>query len=107
FHTAAHQAAAHGIKIGAPEIDVATLMKKKDQVVSTLVRGVSTLVSKRGAKTFHGTGRLVDSTTVEISAEGKKETIKAKNIVIATGSAPVELPFLPYDGETVVHSTHA
>lgn len=106
FHFAAHQAAAHGIKVGKPEIDVGTLMKKKDQVVSNLVKGVATLVSKRGAKVFHGTGRVLDSTTVEVSGEGKKETIKAKNIVIATGSAPVELPFLPYDGETVVHSTH-
>lgn len=100
-------AAAHGLKIGNPEVDVAVLQKKTETVVSNLVRGVSMLVDKRGVKVFQGIGRLVNGTTVEISTGNEKKTIQTKSIVIATGSTPVELPFLPYDGETVVHSTHA
>jgi dihydrolipoamide dehydrogenase len=107
LHFAAHQAAAHGIKIDRVQVDLPTLMQKKDQVVSTLVRGVSTLVSKRGAKVFQGMGRLVDASTVEVSGGKETVTLKARNIVLATGSSPAELPFLPYDGEVVVHSDHA
>src|SRR5690625_1504031 len=106
IHFARNGAAAHGLKIEKPEVDISTLRKKTETVVSNLVRGVSMLVDKRGVKVFEGTGRLVNGTTIEISGKDKK-TITAKSIVIATGSAPVELPFLPYDGKTIVHSTHA
>lgn len=107
LHFAEHAAAAHGIKIPKVEVDLAALMKKKDQVVKTLVQGVSTLVTKKGAKVIQGSARLLDRSTVEVSSEGKTQTIQARNIVLATGSAPAELPFLPYDGKTIVHSDHA
>lgn len=107
LHFATHGAAAHGVKIAKVELDLPSLMKKKDQVVAALVGGVSTLVTKKGAKVIQGTARLVDRSTIEISHHDKTERIGARNIVLATGSAPAQLPFLPYDGKLVVHSDHA
>jgi dihydrolipoamide dehydrogenase len=106
-HFARHGSAALGLKLEKISVDLSAMMQKKDQTVATLVGGVATLVKKRGVKTFHGTGRLLDASTVEVSGGEKKELLKTRHIVLATGSAPVELPFLPYDGKNVVHSTHA
>ncbi len=106
-HFARHNAAANGLKLEKISVDLPAMMKRKDQVVSNLVKGVSTLVQKKGAKVFEGTGRLLDASTIEVTNGKKSQTLKSHHIVIATGSAPVELPFLPYDGKTVVHSTHA
>ncbi len=96
----------HGLKAKSLEVDVPALMKKKDAVVSNLVKGVSTLVSKKGVTVFNGTGRIKDSNTVEIEgADGG--TIRTANIVLATGSAVAELPSLQIDGKTIVSSDHA
>jgi dihydrolipoamide dehydrogenase len=107
LHFARHGAAGLGIKLDQVEVDLPTMMKKKDQTVATLVGGVSTLVTKKGAKVFYGAGRLIDATTVEVAGKEATHTLKARHIVLATGSAPAALPFLPFDGENVVHSTHA
>lgn len=106
-HFARHDAANIGLKLDKVSVDLSAMMKKKDKTVATLVGGVSTLVSKKGVTVFHGAGKLLDVCTVEVSGERKREILKARHIVVATGSVPAELPFLPFDGEVVVHSTHA
>lgn len=106
-HFARHGAAPLGLKLEKTSVDLPAMMKKKDETVSALVGGVGMLVKKKGAKIFQGTGRLKDSSTVEVVGAKKTETLKARHIVLATGSAPAELPFLPFDGKTVVHSTDA
>ena len=81
-------------------------MKKKDGVVNQLGKGVRALVTKKGVTCLEGTARIVGSGSIEI-AEGKSAgSYSAKEIIIATGSKPVELPFLPYDGQQIVHSDH-
>lgn len=107
FHFARHGAANLGIKLDQVTVDLPAMMQKKDKTVATLVGGVSTLVTKKGATVFHGAGRLIDATTVEVTGEKKIITLKTRHVVLATGSAPAALPFLPFDGKTVVHSTHA
>ncbi len=107
YHQTLHAAASHGIKTGKTSLDLPAMMKKKDEVVGTLVKGVKTLVSKKGVTVFHGNAAFADASSVEIEADGKKQTVSGKNIVIATGSSPVELPFLKFDGKTVVNSDHA
>lgn len=107
-HFAQHSAASHGLKLQKPGVDLPVMMERKDKVVSNLVRGVAMLVQKRGVTVVEGTARLVDGTTIEVSSDKKKaRRITGNAIVLATGSIPVELPFLPFDGKTVVHSTHA
>lgn len=108
YHFAGESAARHGIKIEKSSLDLDALMKNKARVVSTLVKGVDGLVRKKGVTVFSGTGKLKDAGTVEVSADtGKSETVGARNIVIATGSAPATLPSLPFDGKRIVHSDHA
>ncbi len=106
FHFLQEKGAEHGIKTGSVKIDVPALMKKKDAVVSNLVKGVGTLVSKKGVTVFNGSGRLNDTHTVEVDGD-KKTTLTAKNIILATGSAVIEIPSLKIDGKTIVTSDHA
>jgi dihydrolipoamide dehydrogenase len=108
FAFARHHAAEHGIKLGSVEIDLPALLKKKDAVVTKLVGGVAQLAKARKISVLSGTASFVSANTLSIAGvSGQPTTVTAKNIVIATGSAPVELPFMKFDGTTVVSSDHA
>ncbi|MEM9161293.1 MAG: FAD-dependent oxidoreductase, partial [Verrucomicrobiota bacterium] len=100
FQHATKHAKADGIEIESVSLNLDTVMKKKNKVVAQLTGGVDMLVKKRGITRFEGHGTLLGDSKIAI---GETE-ISAKHIVLATGSAPVELPFLPFDGETVVSS---
>lgn len=106
FHAARH-GAHHGIAGAQVELDLVAMMKRKDKVVEQLGKGVQTLLQQRKITVFHGHGRLAGNQEVEITDESGKQAISAPNIVIATGSQPVELPFLPFNGKTVVSSNEA
>lgn len=95
----------HGIG-GSIELDLEALMKNKDSVVEKLVGGVGQLVKARKIKVFQGTASFASKDTVVVEGEEKTE-LKGRNFVIATGSKSVELPFLPFDGETVISSDEA
>ncbi|HWA10711.1 MAG TPA: dihydrolipoyl dehydrogenase [Opitutaceae bacterium] len=101
------RAADHGIRLGSVEVDLATLMKKKDAVVTKLVGGVAQLAKARKIAVLTGTASFVSANTIEVKGAQGATQVTAKNIVIATGSAPVELPFMKFDGRTVVSSDHA
>ncbi|MCX6955902.1 MAG: dihydrolipoyl dehydrogenase [Verrucomicrobia bacterium] len=100
---AKQHAAEHGVKLGSVELDLATLLKKKDAVVTKLVGGVAQLAKARKITVVTGAASFVSANTVAVG----DQQLTAKNIVIATGSAPVELPFMKFDGKTVVSSDHA
>ncbi|MDX2186987.1 MAG: dihydrolipoyl dehydrogenase [Opitutaceae bacterium] len=105
--TKAH-AADHGIKTGDVSIDVPAMMKKKDAVVTKLTGGVAALAKARKVTVLTGSATFVSASEIEVTdAKGTKQSVAAKNFVIATGSAPVELPFLKFDGESIVSSDHA
>ena len=93
----------HGIKLGAVEVDLKTFMKRKDDVVTKLVGGVSQLAKARKITVVTGNASFVSANTLSVG----EQKLTAKNIVIATGSAPVELPFMKFDGKTIVSSDHA
>jgi dihydrolipoamide dehydrogenase len=102
-------AAAHGLKFGSVEVDLPTLLKRKDEVVAKNVGGLALLAKARKVTVLTGEAKFVSPTEVEVGAVAPNgpQRVTAKNIVIATGSAPVELPFLKFDGTTVVSSDHA
>ena len=105
-------AAAHGIKLGSVEIDLPTMLKRKDEVVAKNTGGLTLLAKARKVAVLTGEASFTSATTVKVVAAvpGGDKTVTevtAKNIVIATGSAPVELPFMKFDGKTVVSSDHA
>ena len=106
YHELLHGAKKHGITAKEVSIDISALMKKKDGVVDKLGKGVRMLVEKRGIEILTGTAKLLGDGQVEVSGKEGIQTVTAKEIILATGSKPVELPFMPYDGERIVHSDH-
>jgi dihydrolipoamide dehydrogenase len=113
---AKNHAAEEGIKFGSVQVDIATLLKRKDDVVTKLVGGVSQLAKARKVTVVTGTASFASANTVSVAGvadPGKQgstsptTTLAAKSIVIATGSAPVELPFMKFDGKAIVSSDHA
>jgi dihydrolipoamide dehydrogenase len=100
-------AAAHGIKVGAVSADMGALLKRKDEVVSKLVGGVATLAKARKIAVLTGEATFTSPTALSVRGAGGTTEVASKNFVIATGSAPVELPFMKFDGKTVVSSDEA
>jgi len=96
-------AADHGIKIDGLSIDVPAMLKKKDGVVSKMTGGIAMLAKARKVTVITGEAKFTAANTLAVG----DQTLTAKNIVIATGSAPVELPFMKFDGETIISSTEA
>jgi dihydrolipoamide dehydrogenase len=97
-----------GIKVGKPSVDLAALLKYKDENVDSNVKGVAFLFKKNKIETFRGTGRIAASGKVEVKADdGKTQTLETKAIVIATGSDVAQLPGIAVDEARVVSSTGA
>ena len=88
-------------------MDVAAMMKRKDGVVSKMARGIDYLMNKNGIEHVSGSGRIVNAGEVEVTGGEATRTLKTKRILIATGSSVSGLPFLEFDGETVLSSDHA
>ncbi len=108
FHLAQHRFAKHGIKVGNLGLDLKAMHARKDTVVKELVDGVRFLFKKNGIAAVFGTGRVASPTSVVVKDnEGVETAVEAAHILLATGSAPINLPFLPFDGKVVVSSTEA
>jgi dihydrolipoamide dehydrogenase len=108
LHFAKERFAAHGIITGKIEVDLGTMMKRKGEVVGKLTGGVAYLMKKNKIEVVKGLGKPLDGNTVEVTGEdGTKKTLKTQNILLATGSVPVELPFLKFDGKRVISSDQA
>jgi dihydrolipoamide dehydrogenase len=106
FHFAKKNAAKHGIIIDKVTLDLAKMHSRKDGVVKQLTGGVEFLIKKNGITRIEGVAQITAAGKVTVTG-GKTEEIEAKNILIATGSVPSEIPHLPIDGTTVVTSTEA
>lgn len=101
-------AAEHGIQAAELTMDVAAMQARKDKVVQTLTGGVAGLFKKHKIELVSGQGRLLKDRRVEVrDADGGTSVLSAKQVVIATGSAPVALGAAPVDGEYIVDSTGA
>src|SRR3954471_5610001 len=100
--------AQHGVKLGNVELDLATMLKRKDDVVGQNTKGIEFLFKKNKITWAKGKGTLKKGNVVEVaSADGKTDSWKAKNVIIATGSVPIELPFLKFDEERILSNTGA
>ena len=108
YHNAAHTFETHGIEIENLKVNLAQMIKRKNEVVEQTTGGITFLMKKNKIDTFYGMGSFVDKNTVSIKkADGSEEKITSKNIIIATGSKPTELPFLKIDGKRIITSTEA
>jgi dihydrolipoamide dehydrogenase len=95
-----------GISVQSPKLEFGKTVAWKDGIVSRLNSGVAGLLKKAKVKYVQGWAKFRDGKTVEVETETGTQVIRAENVVIATGSAPVELPFLPFGGN-VISSTEA
>ena len=107
YHQAKHQFGVHGINAEGLSVDVATMMKRKDGVIRKMARGIDYLIKKNNIEHFIGTGSIINSSEVEVDQGAQKKRLKTKRILIATGSKVSDLPFLDYDGSTVLSSDNA
>jgi dihydrolipoamide dehydrogenase len=113
FHLAKEHLAEHGIKTGKLSLDLATMMARKDQVVEELTENVRKLLEGNNIKIYHGSARLAGEASVDILTEagsgnkGDPLRLSAKSIILATGSTPVQVPGLEFDGKGIVSSTEA
>ncbi len=108
YHNAAHRFSEHGINLTNLAVDMKQMIARKDDVISQNVAGIAFLFKKNKIDSFVGVGSFVDKNTVKIAGtEGKTEQITGKNIIIATGSKPTALPFLPVDKKRIITSTEA
>ena len=97
----------HGIKIGKLELDLNSMMKRKDDIVNKLTGGISGLFSANKVQSISGRGKVTSTNTVEVTkSDGSVENVESKNIIIATGSKPIEIPSAIF-GENIVDSTGA
>ena len=105
---AQQELARHGVHISAVTLDLATLLARKDRIVHELTQGIAFLFRKYGVDSYHGTARLNGGHQVLVQQpDGSTLMLQGRHILLATGSVPVELPFLPFDGQVVVSSTEA
>jgi dihydrolipoamide dehydrogenase len=108
FVFAKKEAAKHGIVLENVGLDLKTMLARKDKVVKTMNSGVKMLMKGNKITTFQGLGTITAPGRVAIKpAEGDSQEIETKNIMIATGSIPVELANMKFDGDVIVSSTEA
>ena len=107
FHEAQKQFGSHGISADRLSMDVSKMMKRKDDIVRKMARGIDYLMNKNGIERLAGMGRIVSANKVEVTSDGGSQKLNAKHILIATGSRVASLPFLEIDGETILSSDHA
>ena len=108
YEFAKQHAAEHGVVLSDVKLDLATMMKRKDDVVGKNTKGIEFLFKKNKVNWVRGKGTLKKGNVVDVSlTDGKTESYKAKNVIIATGSGPIELPFLKFDEKRVLSNIGA
>lgn len=107
FHEAKTRFPNHGIKLPSVELDLSAMLKRKNQVVLNLTKGVEGLLKKNKITRVHSHARIVGAGQVEVEGKDGKTILQAKHIIIATGSKPATLPGVELDRERVVTSTEA
>ncbi|MGE0826001.1 MAG: dihydrolipoyl dehydrogenase [Candidatus Binatia bacterium] len=108
FAQAREKFAHHGVVCSGVTLDLPAMMSRKEKVVAGLTKGIDGLFKKNKVTRLQGQARFRDARTVTITADdGTSQDVQARAIVIATGSEPIALPTLPFDGERIVSSTEA
>ena len=108
FHEAAHAFDVHGISVSDVKMDVPAMVARKDQIVKNLTQGVAGLFKHNGVTLVEGSGKLLANKQVEVTAaDGSVQVLEADNVIIASGSRPIEIPPAPLTEGVIVDSTGA
>lgn len=103
YHRIAAEGKVHGIEAEGLRINFAQLMQRKEKIVAGLVQGIDSLFKKNKVISIKGEARLTSGTTVQVG----NQTLRGAHILLATGSEPIALPFLPFDEAKILSSTGA
>ena len=107
YHEAKDGLAPHGVKVGQVELDLPTMLKRKDEVVRGRTQGVDFLFKKNKVTRYKGVGTIDGPGRVRVKSGPQTTTLAAKNILIATGSKPASLPGVEWSGDKIGSSTEA
>lgn len=108
YHNASHTFKTHGIELKDLKVNLSQMISRKREVVKQTCDGITFLMKKNKIDVFTGLGSFVDKNTIKIvDADGKIQEIKTDKTIIATGSKPTKLPFLPIDKKRIITSTEA
>ncbi len=108
YHDAKHAFEGHGIGTGDISIDVPSMIERKNRVVKQMSGGITGLFKANKVDSLYGTGKLLANHKVELTDnDGNKKVLDADNVILASGSIPVNIPPAPVDGEVIVDSTGA
>lgn len=108
FHEAQEGFKIHGIETKGLSIDIKTMLERKDKIVKQFTGGVSALFKANGVTSIEGHGKLLAGKKVEVTdADGKITVYEAENVILASGSRPIEIPPAPLTDDIIVDSTGA
>src|SRR6516165_6056322 len=107
FEEAAHSFAKMGVSVGAPKLDLPSMMNFKQQGIDGNVKGVEFLMKKNQIDVIHGTGKILSAGKVEVTGNPSAQIVETKTIVIATGSDVARLRGIDIDEKRIVSSTGA
>jgi len=107
FAAARGEFAGHGIVLDKVNLDLERLMARKGGIVQELVDGVAILMKKNKVDVFTGHGVVTEPDHVVVMGDNKDTDLHSRYICLGMGSEPVELPFMPFDGDKIVSSTEA
>ena len=108
YHEAKEAFKVHGIEAKGVTIDVPAMVARKANIVKNLTGGIATLFKANGVTSFEGHGKLLANKQVEVTGlDGKTQVLEAENVIIASGSRPVEIPPAPLTDDIIVDSTGA
>jgi len=108
FYNIAHNLPVHGITVENAKVDLGTFIGRKDKIVKQFTGGVAQLFKANKIVSYFGKGKLLKGNNVEITGnDGAKQTISATNVVLASGSVPIELPFARFDNKYILDNAGA
>ena len=105
WHRARAEFAVHGIKASGLTLDLAAMQKRRAGIVRNMTGGIASLLKAAGVTALAGHGRLLPDRVVEVvAADQSSQTLRARHVVLASGSVPTELKSLPFDGKQIIDS---
>ena len=108
YHEAKEDLGVHGISTKGVAMDIAAMLERKNKIINQLTGGIAGLFKANGVTALYGTGKLMAGKKVELTAnDGSVSVIEAGNVILASGSLPIDIPVAKVDGDLIVDSTGA
>lgn len=108
YHEAKEDLGLHGITTSGVELNVSSMIARKNQIIKNLTGGIAGLFKANGVTSLFGTGKLLAGKKVEVTDfDGKVTVYEAVNVILASGSSPINIPPAPVDNDVIVNSTGA